>query len=559
MKRISILLTALSFGLPGYGLLFVVPSGETEITTLTLPDDGDRAIIEGGGAISTAGSPGVVMNNDNQETLNSGRISTTGDMAQGIINAGDNAVITNSGTISTTGTLSSGIFNAGGDNAIITNNGTISTTGDGAHGIANTGDNTVVVSNGTILTTGLNSNGIDNAGTNFHVLNSGTIRSAEALTLNLTGANPTVTLLRGSNLQGPVRTIDLLNLNVETGLNLALTLTNDSVGFANLGITAPFVRVGNTIAVIDPTGLALQADVIADLSDTILSGIYRCRLHCCNCCCQGLWVQGIGSYCKRNHDRFHVGYDNWHGGFIAGYNRSLCQGRAGVFAGASFAEAEVDQHTQHADINSYFGGLTYETCFCGSFVGLALAVGYVNWDNTRYVMNNLAINGIEVAHADINGPFISPEMIVTHTFSMLRCHPVASFTFRYAGFFPGDYHEKGSLANLGVKDRQIDLLTTRFEIANSYCSRCRHRCWSLEPYIGVFGRYQVGGFQINGELLGQQIDFNQEGPRNLAAFLLGFRGGYSIGCLNLFFNLEGSFDTASSARILGEGGVSCNF
>jgi len=68
-----------------------------------------------------------------------------------------------------------------------------------------------------------------------------------------------------------------LNLNVETGLNLALTLDPGGLGFGTLGIEAPFVLVDKTIAVIDPTGLALQADGLADLSDTIFDGIYRHR------------------------------------------------------------------------------------------------------------------------------------------------------------------------------------------------------------------------------------------------------------------------------------------
>ncbi|NGX46629.1 MAG: hypothetical protein K940chlam2_01825, partial [Chlamydiae bacterium] len=130
---------------------------------------------------------------------------------------------------------------------------------------------------------------------------------------------------------------------------------------------------------------------------------------------------------------------------------------------------------------------------------------------------------------------------------------------RYAGLFLGDYSEKGSLTNLSVKDREIDLLTTRFELALPYMTSRGICCWSVGPYLGVFGRYQVGGNCVDAELLGQPLHFNQGGPRNLAAFLLGFRGVQSMGCFNLFLNLEGSFDNYSSSRILGEGGIGFSF
>jgi len=154
--------------------------------------------------------------------------------------------------------------------------------------------------------------GIFNESNAVHIVNSGTIRTADdsSSALDLQGTNQTVSLLRGSNLQGFVQTInDGLNLNVETGLNLALTLEPFSAGFDNLGIEAPFVLVGQTIAVVDPTGLALQADVLADLSDTILDGIFRHRaVFTCPCVPYGcgVWIQGIGSYRKRSHNKIYA-------------------------------------------------------------------------------------------------------------------------------------------------------------------------------------------------------------------------------------------------------------
>jgi len=521
----------------------------------------NEVVITNSGQISTTGLSAFGITNSSNELviMNSGQISTEGDNSHGISNGGDDSVITNSGQISTEGGNSHGIESLC-ERVVITNSGQISTTGDDAHGIFNDGGTEAVITNsGLILTKGEDADGIRNDdGADIHIINSGTIRSAQSFALNLLGTNPTLSLLRGSNLQGRVFNDDPLNLNVETGLNLALKLDSGNAGFNDLGIEAPFIRVGDTIGVIDPTGLAMQADVVADLSDTILNGIYRHRTafscQCTPCGC-GVWAQGIGSYRERSRNKDTVGHDNWQGGFLVGYDTPLYGGNVSLFGGVSFGEAEVDEQTQKANTTSYVGGLTYERLFCNTFLGLALAVGYVDWDNERFVMNNLASGGVEKARTDTGGVFVSPEVTLAHFFSSLWCSPTMSFTLRYAGLFLGDYTEKGSLTNLSVKDREIDLLTTRFELSVPYTASRGICCWSIEPYLGVSGRYQVGGNRVDAELLGQSLSFDPGSPRNLAAFLLGFRGIQSFGCFNLFLNLEGSFDSCRSSRILGEGGI----
>ena len=125
----------------------------------------------------------------------------------------------------------------------------------------------------------------------------------------------------------------------------------------------------------------------------------------------------------------------------------------------------------------------------------------------------------------------------------------------YRGFFLKDYSKKGSLTNLLVKDRDIELVTTRFEVAIPYSGSQGICCWGVEPYLGMFDRFQVGGNHVDGELLGQPLHFDPGSRRNLLSFLLGLRGTQSFGCFNFFINLEGSFDNYRSTRILGEGGI----
>lgn len=522
---------------------------------------GANATVINNGTILTQGAIGIRIEGANSTATNSGLIFTREEGAFGIFSNSLNGVITNTGTISTLGSESEGIQNTG-NSALIFNSGTITTQGEDALGIDNLGIDTVIVNSGSIATFGVEAVGIFNEGANVHIINSGSISAAQSHALELFGLNPTLTLLRGSNLQGPVNITQLLNLNVETGLNLVLTLNPGNPGFASLNIDAPFVQVGNTVAVIDTTGIALQADVLADLSDTILGGVYRNRaaFPCCYVVCErGLWVEGLGSYRNRNRNDSHFGYNIWQGGFLVGYDYPAFCGAISLFGGASFGEAEVDQSTQQTDLSHYFGGVSFERFSCNNFLGIALVAGYSQLDNDRFVMNNLASGGVETAHACIDGFFISPEITYALQFPQWWYAPILSGTIRYAGHFFGNYTEKGSAANLSVKDRDIQLVTVRGELGLPFSKSSCLGCRRVEPYLGVAGRFQVSGNQVDAELLGQDLSFDAGNAQNLALFLVGFRGTRSFGRANFFLNLEANFDNHNSSRIFGEAGIGLSF
>ncbi len=583
MRRIRyILLPMLALSFPVYSA--DSDSGLNHETIHTIEENAFGIFNEGTGTTlfnkgfiitQGAGARGIFNNGGaNVQIINEGSLLTAGDRGHAIYACGKEGMIVNSGSIETSGSFAVGIYSIGVESSLrelgmdlhqgdgtttVTNNGKVLTRGESSHAIFSEGAHTVISNNGRLFALGDKAIGIVAAGPDTHIINSGSVHSSTTHAIRFDEGNSTLTLLRGSTIQGSVFTNKPLNMNVESGLNLYLSLDAGGDTFHNLGINAPFVRLGQTLAVVDPTGFALQADVAADLSDTVLDGIYRHRLSCCEPCGCEFWVQGIGSYRKRGHDSETVGYDNWQGGFLLGYDLPICSGDGGFFAGASFGAAEVAQHTQKANFISYLAGISYSRTFCNSSAGLAVVLGYVDWDNDRYVANNLVPSGVEKASAEITGAFISPELTLAHRFSELWCRPIMSLTLRYAGLFLGNYHEKGSSSNLAVKEREIDLLTSRFEIALPYSAITRYYCWSVEPYFGAFGRYQTGGREVQGILLGQPIDFDQEGPTALGAFLLGFRGIQSFDCFNLFLNLEWSFDNYKSSRVLGEGGVCWSF
>ena len=125
--------------------------------------------------------------------------------------------------------------------------------------------------------------------------------------------------------------------------------------------------------------------------------------------------------------------------------------------------------------------------------------------------------------------------------------------------FLGDYHEKGSLTNLKVRDRDIGMLTTRLEAGVPYSKSCGDHCWNAEPYIGVFSRYQTEGKRVKGELLDQSIHFAQKGPEKVTACFVGLRGNKTFRCFDGLANIETSFDNRGSTRLLSEVGISWNF
>ncbi|MCH9627516.1 MAG: hypothetical protein S4CHLAM2_11570 [Chlamydiales bacterium] len=564
---------------PAFGFEYVIRKGEMATTPITLAEEGDEAVVEEGGSLTTSTTAIVMMVDLEQRTSNLGSILTTGVGAFGVQSTGGSAQIFNAGSIVTQADTSDAI-RIEATRATIINRGIVSTQGDNANGLSSTAFRTHVFNSGSIFTegnaadgfflnegdaivshsglisvSGTGSIGIRMEGANSILTNSGSVRSNQAAAIRLGGFNSTLNLLKGSNIQGAVTTVSPLALGVETGLNLALTLGSGSYG--TLVISAPFVQVGAVLGVVDPTGLAMQADVLADVSDTVLGSIYRHRLGgCCDPCGCGMWVQGVGSYRHRDALSRTVAYDNWQSGFLIGDSLPFGAGYAGFFGGATFGQATVTKTTQKACLHNYVVGATYEGCVCNTYFGVALALGYLDWVNHRYVQNNLAPGGVEDARANSDAFFISPEITLVHAFERWWCHPVLSCTLRYAGGFFGCYTESGSLTNLTVRNRTVDLITTRFEAAVPYVLSC---CWDLEPYIGVLGRYQVGGFHINGELLGQSLNFDQGGPENLAAFLVGFRSEVCCSCFDLFGNFEASFDSDCSSRYLGEVGIGYSF
>lgn len=580
---------------------FVVEEGEV-VGHQVLTDISDTGLIEFGGTISTTGNgtanSGVLMQNGAQSVTNDGTITTTGGFdgvgsAIGIIAGGPSSLVTNNGLIQTSGTIAHGIAVASTattttviNNGVITtsanalagngangissaaatstliNNGEISTSGTGASGIASSGSGVFVRNKGLITSTGVGSRGIASSGADATIVNNGTIianSDATSSAILLSGANPTLVLQRRSNIQGAVTVAVPATLEVQKGLNLALTTTG--LPFSSITTQgAPFATSGNTVAVVDRTGFAMEVDILDDLTAVIMNNLGSQYCQDCNDCCESYtsdewsgWVRGFGSYRERRLQHRTVKYDNGLEGGMAGLELPVfCDWTLGIFGGGSYGNAHVAHHSHVLKNTSGFGGLYLDGELFDNFFRFAITGGSLDQHSTRRVMDNTVAGGRQNAKTKLKGSFVAPELRYGRSFCLFGLEPIVSGDVRYSGLFLDSYKEKGSSANFRVKSHDIHLLTVSTELAVPVNFDVCDSCMTVTPYMGLAGRYRLGDKKLHGELLEQSITFYDGSWNQLGYLFVGFRSCHKMDCgLSLLLDLEGDFDNHKSALIRG--------
>lgn len=585
----------------GQAASFVVEEGQV-VGHQILTGLSDTGLIEKGGEISTSGNgaanSGVTMAFGAQSVTNDGIITTTGGFdgvgsAIGIIVGGPSSLVTNNGLIQTSGTIASGVavlstattttvINNGrittsanalagnGANGIssaaatstLLNNGEIFTTGNGAAGIASSGAGVFVRNTGLIESTGVGSFGIASTGANAIIVNNGTIIANSNITSSailLAGSNPTLVLQRESNIQGAVTVAVPATLEVQKGLNLALTTTG--LPFSTITTQgAPFATSGNLVAVVDRTGFAMEVDILDDLTAVIMNNLGDQYCQDCNDCCETYdcddwsgWVRGFGSYRERRLQHRTVKYDNGLEGGMAGITLPVfCDWTLGLFGGGSYGTSHVTHHSHVLKNTSGFGGLYLDGSLYGNFFRFAISGGSLDQHSRRKVMNNLVDGGYQYAKTKLRGSFVAPELRYGRTLCLFGLEPIVSGDIRYSGLFLNSYNEKGSSANFHVKSHDIHLLTASTEVAVPFNFDVCNSCMTVTPYIGLEGRYRLGDKKLHGELLDQSITFYDGSWNQLGVLFVGVRSCHELDCgLSLLLDLEGDFDNHKSALIRG--------
>ena len=538
----------------------------TNTGTINAGDNGIEArnnnTITNSGTIN-ASDEGINANNNNTIT-NSGTINASDDG----INANNNNTITNSGTINSSddgisANNNNTIVNAGtivsstqqgidaDNNSRIVNSGTIiSQTNDG-----------ILINNGSIVNSGLiqGVTGIDNSnsgGDDLTVTNSGTIIGTGGNAILFRGGSDVLTLQPGSNIQGTINFGGGTDsLNVENGLSIVNTFANGPEVLNTNG--APFARIGNQIAVLDPTLFSVSDEIVTDITNGVHNAIHgrlgrfgrggfpktssvsalgaaRMSLGAQsrsasdgtatdqNAGMQG-WVHGFGAFRDQDGDGASMDTNHYTGGLVSGADKLISRNTvAGLFIGGSISKVEHRFDGQDEDIDSVFIGAYARTTIANLAFDIMLTGGITSHERERQVANNLAVGGLQTATADYDGQFISPEIAVSYTQRWNRYIAFQpSVRFRYTGLFLDGFAESGAADNLAVTDRDIHQLQGRLQFAFPMQYEFGGRHIRFAPRFGIAMRSMLSDETINATLLGQSIVFDPGGDDRTTSGFVG--------------------------------------
>ncbi len=603
----------------------ITNSGAVTGTIFGISADNDNTITNSGTAMSTVNGSGIVVDDGNTidnsglatgpfvgiAAHNDNTITNSG-TAEGVSTGGIAAyngnTITNSGTatgkygilandnnsITNSGSATGGVMgiNANADNTI-TNSGTAEGGLVGINvGSGNTITNSGMVDGGAVgIATGVG-NWITNSGEvrgstrGIYVTNGNTITNSGKIVgdraVDLDGTDNTLTLLRGSTIQGGLALGDssntlIIGRGLETALAFTGTPTIDTSG-------QPFVIADGTLYVVNPTLFSVQDEMTNDLTREV-TGAVEGRLASARltggggmsvamngmtvtptadittaASDNGIWLSGIGSYRDQNSDGNTDGFETALGGAVGGIDGMVADNtRAGIFAGLAFANLNEDKFSQDLDSDNYFGGLYLSHEMGSSFVDLSLTAGWSEFHSDRKIANNMVDGGIEHAKADYSGFLISPSLKLGTDLAMGSGTFTPSIRARYAGLFMDDYNEHGSATDLSVDSRDINIFDVRGELAYRFAAR-ETPDGSLHQTVrlGVDGTFSDAD-RVDATLAGQALQFNVSDD-DLARGFAGYDVAYvTSGSASFNLSTEAGYDTNDAFTLEGHAGVAWAF
>jgi len=543
--------------------------------------------IDNSGGISGTGGAGIYVYDSatNIQITNSGGIWGT---YTGIHAQGNDARITNSGSIS--GNVGVWVYGFA-DNVRIANSGRISGNEYGVLVDANTTD-ALIINSGTIMTP--DGQGIVSLAATPTVTNSGRIISSlNTYAIFFAQQNATLNLLAGSVIQGGIGFSNAevsATLNIGPGLNMVMSFA-DVPGTINT-FGAPMVVQGPLVAVVDPTGFSAQDEMLTDLTRAIANAVdgrinaarfgyapsatpllsyaeadgpadaqttafgYPAGTAGAASPGHGFWAAGIGAYRNQDADGPDVGFDTGLGGLLVGLDGELANGmKLGAFLGASASRFETDANSQEIDADSYFGGVYGSYTAQTYFLDMSLTGGVTQQSSDRSVANNMVEGGIEHAKADYDGVFVSPSATIGTTYSMGEAALIPTFRARYAGLFLDGYEERGSVADMTVDDRDVNVFDFRAQLA--YALAARPLNGGVLHTALRFGADATFADQddVQAVLLGTGLNFSVSGDDTLRGFAGLDLSWRAAGGADFFLGGEAGYDSGDAFTLDVLGGL----
>ena len=550
------------------GTILAVDDNQTNLVAVWL--DNSNTIVNSGDITSVTG---IIVRNDNTIT-NAGNITTFLDS----LFIWDGNSVTNTGDISAVD-LAVRIF---GDHNLVRNSGRIA----GSSAIEAWGDYNTIINSGEMVgfvgliggnNTFVNS-GISNdifALSDNTITNSGKI-VGERFAVVFGGANSTLRLLEGSNVQGELNLGGSSNtLIIGRGLDTALafegtpTIKTDDV---------PFVVIDNTVYAVNVTGFSVQDEMANDLTRAVtgavegrlatarhLGGGLSMAMNGMTIAAaadvsvgpqNGIWLSGLAAWRDQEEDGNVAAFETMLGGVLGGFDAMVTDTtRAGLFGGFSSASLDAeDDALEDLDSDNWFGGVYLGHDWGQAFLDLTLTAGWSEFDSRRRVANNMVPGGIEYAEADYGGLLLSPSLRIGTNMEMASGVLTPSLRLRYAGLFLEDYEESGSAAALEVDERAISVFDVRGELAYGFATGSLQNTLR----IGIDGTLSNAD-RAEATLAGQALDIDVA-EEALARGFVGYDADYALSdSASLTLSTEAGYDTAEALTLEARAGFSWAF
>ncbi len=553
---------------------------------ITVSGDGSYAInanyngsyIVNDGQLNSAGNASFSINaDDNAYIVNNGSIYNENSWG---IEVDDSSTVINNGSVVSlnswgievdhyTTVINNGSIIAGSNYGIesddfstIINNGTIHVTNGAA---IETGNGSVVTNTGSIVVAGTNSEGIFVQCNNCSatVNNSGYISAQGNSNYAIYNrddrvTNTTLNILAGSKIIGA---IDLGNaggdsdiVNIYSGSpSASLTILNAE----EINLQAPGVQAGNTVMTVDATMAGSYSVGMAALASSVHHTVHQRRHLSLPSDAVAVastgwlpslafleqkpvgWGQIFGGQREQDAHDDALAYDSWHYGINGGYEWDVNGKRLGVMGGLARSRGESDETSFDNEANHLFVGgygfFNYQRLNISS----SLIVGYSDYDNKRFVYDNL--NGLETARSETDSLFFSPSITfeLPHRIDIgYELRPLLNIAYHMA--FVDGYSESGTTqSNLKVEDRTLRVFSSRAQLA---LARILGEGREVELRLGVSAR-SADDDKTETSLAGNSFKYSSAGDDSVS----GFYGGVSVRLA--------STDTLSLIADLEAGGV----
>jgi Autotransporter beta-domain len=606
----------------------VTASGGTGsiVTGLTL--NGNGSIANSGGVSASGGFGSIVTGltlNGNGSIANSGAVSASGGFGSNVtgVQLNGNGSISN-GTVTASagnGSIVSGVT-LNGNGSITTGNVTASAgTGSIVSGVTLNG--TGSINNSGIVTasagTGSTLKAVTINGSNSAIVNSGIISALGGTAISLNGNFDSLTNIVGSRIIGGIQLGTNATVNFAGGNWL---LTFNTLAGATINTNgAPFAVNGNSVAVIDPTALALEDRSVMNFTGGVSSMLQdrfngmpvsggvggggamgfapdaASRMDAAHEAFSGMpsismayntdarnsnaramyskapalaapvydtvvWSSGFGGERRQWEDGpLQRARDDAYGGAI-GIDRQVTPDlRLGAFAGGGNSKLSVAYDIQKVDSDYVFGGGYGRWDKHNYYVDFALFGGGISSKSTRQIANNTVASGLEIATASYNGWFFSPDVTYGYRFFMGDHVITPKARVRYVGGTLDGYTEVGSAQGLNMGKRNLSDIEERLGVEFASIKPVTFG-GTLKTSVEVsgLGLQRLGDSAINAVLLAQNLAFTTPGRSEA------FGGVVNVGLdwrpksnVSVYTSVEATAMSDKSFSATGKGGIRIGF